>query len=285
MQDGESAIFILDSKFDPAKDIYQIPPPSGNLQFLEVAMDRIQKDTMAMVGMTTPQDVFNPEVMAAGNSGIKLQMALTPNQIIQDNTVRNAAEGVKEAIWLVWRTLIQYGDDYGVKKLAATCHPDKKPEFLDYLSWDDMNFCERHQVHLELALGMKSEENALGRLQIIQKCQSDLYALVQGMVGAGTLTPEMYKKVKKPFADTLYVLGVKDANTYLPTDEEVMAMITAGEEAAKNKQPSPAEQKDTSAAKLNDARAQQIAAEVGGQDAESQLDFMSMAMGDPKVYS
>ena len=285
MQDGESAIFILDSKFDPAKDIYQIPPPSGNLQFLEVAMDRIQKDTMAMVGMTTPQDVFNPEVMAAGNSGIKLQMALTPNQIIQDNTVRNAAEGVKEAIWLVWRTLIQYGDDYGVKKLASTCHPDKKPEFLDYLSWDDMNFCERHQVHLELALGMKSEENALGRLQIIQKCQTDLYALVQGMVGSGTLTPEMYKKVKKPFADTLYVLGVKDANTYLPTDQEVMAMISAGEEAQKNKQPTPVEQKDLSAAKLNDARAQQIAAEVAGQDAESQLDFMSMAAGDPKVYS
>ena len=285
IQDGESAIFILDSKFDPAKDIYQMPPPGGNLAFLETAMTRIQQDTMAMVGMTTPQDVFNPEVMAAGNSGVKLQLALSPNQIIQDNTVRNAAEGLKEAIWLVWRTLIQYGDDYGVKKLAATCHPDKKPEFLDYLAWDDMNFCDRKQLHLELALGMKSEENALGRLQIIQKCQSDLYSLVQGMVGAGTLTPEMYKKVKKPFADTLYVLGVKDCNTYLPTDEEVMAMISAGQEAQKNKQPSPAEQKDTSAAKLNDARAQQIAAEVAGQDAESQLDFMSMAMGDPKVYS
>ena len=105
------------------------------------------------------------------------------------------------------------------------------------------------------------------------------------MVGSGTLTPEMYKKVKKPFADTLYVLGVKDANTYLPTDEEVMAMITAGQEAAKNKQPSPIDQKDLSVAKLNDARAQQIAAEVAGEDAESQLDFMSMAMGDPKVYS
>ena len=285
MQDGESAIFILDSKFNPATDIYQIPPPSGNLQFLEVAMDRIQKDTMAMVGMTTPQDVFTPEIMAAGNSGIKLQMALSPNQIIQDNTVRNAAEGLKAALWLVWRTLIQYGDDYGVKRLASTCHPDKKPEFLDYLAWDDMNFCDRHMVHLELAVGMKSEENALGRLQIIQKCQTDLYTLVQGMVSSGTLTPEMYKKVKKPFADTLYVLGVKDCNTYLPTDEEVMAMISAGEEAQKNKQPSPVEQKDISAAKLNDARAQQIAAEVGGQDAESQLDFMAMAMGDPKVYS
>jgi hypothetical protein len=54
-----------------------------------------------MIGMTTPQDVFNPEVMAPGNSGVKLQMALTPNQIIQDNTVRNCADGLKEALWLV----------------------------------------------------------------------------------------------------------------------------------------------------------------------------------------
>jgi hypothetical protein len=262
-----------------------MPPPSGNLQFLEVAMNRIQQDTMAMVGMTTPQDVFNPEVMAPGNSGIKLQMALTPNQVIQDNTVRNAAEGLREALWLVWRTLIQYGDDYGVKKLAQNSHPDKKPEFLDYIAWDDMNFCDRKQIHLELALGMMSDENALGRLQIIQKAQSDLYTTTQAMVSAGTLTPEMYKKIKKPFADTLYVLGVKDCDSYLPTDSEVEQMITAGQEAAKSREPSPADQKDISAAKLNDARAQQIAAEVGGQDAESQLDFMAMAMGDPKVYS
>ena len=285
MQDGEAAIFILDSKFDPAKDVYQMPPPSGNLQFLEVAMNRIQQDTMAMVGMTTPQDVFNPEVMAPGNSGVKLQMALSPNQIIQDNTVRNAAEGLRESLWLVWRTLIQYGDDYGVKRLAQSSHPDKKPEFLDYLAWDDMNFCDRKQIHTELALGMMSDENAIGRLQIIQKCQNDLYQTVQAMVQAGTLTPDMYKKIKKPFADTLYVLGVKDCDSYLATDAEVEQMITAGQEAAKNREPSPADQKDLSAAKLNDAKAQQIAAEVAGEDAESQLDFMSMAMGDPKVYS
>ena len=285
MQDGESAIFILDSKFDPSKDIYQMPPPSGNLQFLEVAMNRIQQDTMAMVGMTTPQDVFNPEVMAPGNSGIKLQMALSPNQIIQDNTVRNAAEGLKEALWLVWRILIQYGDDYGVKKLAQSSHPDKKPEFLDFLAWDDMNFCDRKQVHLELALGMMSDENALGRLQIIQKCQTDLYQMVQAMVGAGSLTPEMFKKVKKPFEDTLYVLGVKDCNTYLPTDEEVMAMIEAGKAAGANKQPSPTDQKDISAAKLNDTKAKQIEAEIAGTDANSQLNFMAMAAGKPTDYN
>ena len=285
LQDGEAAIFILDSKFDPSKDVYQIPPPSGNLAFLETAMDRIKQDTMAMVGMTTPQDVFNPEVMAPGNSGIKLQMALTPNQIIQDNIVRNAAEGLKEALWLVWRTLIQYGDDYGVKKLAQSFHPEKKAEFLDYLAWDDMNFCERKQIHTELALGMMSEENALGRLQIIQKCQQDLYQTTQAMVMSGTLTPEVYKKVKKPFADTLYVLGVKDCDTYLPSDEEVMAMIQAGAEAAKNKEPSPEDKKRLSSAALDDMRAEQIKAEMEGTDAESQLDYMALAQGTPKVYS
>ena len=284
MQDGEAAIFILDSKFDPSKDVYQMPPPSGNLQFLETAMNRIQQDTMAMVGMTTPQDVFNPEVMAAGNSGVKLQMALTPNQIIQDNTVRNAAEGLKEALWLVWRTLIQYGDDYGVKKLAQLYHPDGKPVFLDYQAWDDMNFCDRKQIHLELAIGMQSEENALGRLQIIQKCQNDLYTTVNSMVQQGTLTPEMYKKVKKPFADTLYVLGVKDCNVYLPSDDEVVNMIKQGQAAMKAKEPSPADKKDLSTAMLNQVKANQIEQEINGQDATTQLDYMSLAMGKATDY-
>ena len=238
-----------------------------------------------MVGMTTPSDVFNPEVMAPGNSGVKLQMALTPNQIIQDNTVRNSADGLKEAIWLVWRTLIQYGDDYGVKKLAQRYHPDRKPEFIDYLAWDDMNFCDRKHIQIELALGMQSQENALGRLQLIQQCQTQLYQTTQGMAASGTLTPEIYKKVKKPFADTLYVLGIKDADTYLPSDEEVIKMIEQGQAAAKQKEPSPAEKKDLSMAELNTVKAAQIKAEVAGEDAESQLDFMSMAAGDPKVYN
>ena len=285
LQDGEAAIFILDSKFNPATDVYQVPPPSGNLQFLEVAMNRIQQDTMAMVGMTTPSDVFNPEVMAAGNSGVKLQLALTPNQIIQDNTVRNSAEGLKEALWLVWRTLVQYGDDYGVKKLAQKFHPDKKSEFLDYMAWDDMNFCDRKQIHLELSIGMMSEENALGRLQIIQKCQADLYQTTQGMVANGTLTPEVYKKVKKPFADTLYVLGVKDCDSYLPSDEEVMSMIQQGQEAMKNKEPSPRDKKDLASAALDGIKAEQIQAEMLGQDAETQLDYRAIAAGNPKVYS
>jgi hypothetical protein len=284
LMDGEAAIFVLDTKFDPATDVYPLPPPSGNLQFMEVAMNRIQQDTQSLIGMTQPTDVFNPEVMAPGNSGAKLQLALGPNQIIQDNTVKNSADGLRDAIWVVWRTLIQFGDDYGVKKLAQEFHPDGKPEFLDYKAWDDMNFCDRKLIHLELALGMMSEENQIARLQMIQKAQQDLYAVVQGMVGAGTLTPEMYAKVKRPFEDTLYVLGVKDIDTYLPTDDEVKQMIEQGKQAMATKEPSPADKKDLSTAELNAAKTQQIIAEVGGQDATSQKDYMALAMGKATDY-
>jgi hypothetical protein len=138
---------------------------------------------------------------------------------------------------------------------------------------------------MELSIGMMSEENALGRLQIIQKCQADLYQTTTGMVQQGTLTPEIYQKVKKPFADTLYVLGVKDCDTYLPSDDEVKAMIAQGQEAMKNKEPSPEDKKRLASAALDDVKAQQIQMEMSGQDAETQLDYMALAQGKPKVYS
>jgi hypothetical protein len=284
LQDGEAAIFILDPKFDPQTDIYPMPPPGGNLGFIASAMQRLQQDTAAIIGMTTPQDVFNPEVMAAGNSAAKLQLALGPNQIIQDNAVRNAADGLKEAIWLVWRTLIQYGDDYGVKKLAQMYHPDKQPVYLDYAAWDDMNFCDRKLMHLELAVGMMSDENRLQRQQVIVQVQQQLYSTITTMVGAGTLTPEAYKKVRKPYEDTLYVLGVKQADTYLPTEEEVVKMIEQSQAAAKSKEPPPADKKDLSVAELNAAKTAQIQAEIEGLDPKSQLSYMSMAEGQGKDF-
>ena len=151
--------------------------------------------------------------------------------------------------------------------------------------WDDMNFCDRKNLTIELALGMMSEENALGRMQIIQQAQTGLYQTVQSMSAQGTLTPEVYQKVRKPFAETLYILGIKEADSYLPSDDEVAAMIDQGRKALESKEPTPAEKKDLSAAELNTARAAQITAEVEGIDAETQLDLMAIASGTPKVYS
>jgi len=271
LADGEAAIFILDSKFDPATDVYPIPAPSGNIAFLDQALSRIQQDTMALVGMTTPTDTFNPEVMDAGNSGAKLQLAMGPNQIVQDNIVKNCAEGLKDALWLVWRTLIQYGDDYGVKKLAQQFHPDKQAVFMDSEAFDDMNFCERKIIHLDLALGMASEENALQRLQIIKQIQTQLSGEIITGVQSGALTPEAFKKIRRPYEDMLYVLGVKEVDIYLPTEEEVMTMAKQAQQAASQKQPSAQDVKDKASAQLDQVRAQEIMAKIQGKTPEAQL--------------
>ena len=285
MADGEAAIFILDSKFNPATDIYQIPGPQGDIRFIDQAMNRLQQDCMAMVGMTSPQDVFNPEVMDPGNSGAKLNLALSPNQIIQDNTVKNSAEGLKDAIWLIWRTLIAHGEDYGVKKLAQQFHPEGKAEFMDYENFDNMNFNERKTIHIDLALGMKSEENSLQRLQIIKQAQMGLAQEVNAGVQGGFLTPELYKKMRKTYEDMLYVLGVKDCDVYLPTQQEVVAMITQSKQQQSQQPPSPEDQKRTADAQLASARAQEIVADMNGNDAKRQLEgFALMAQHKARAF-
>ena len=266
IQDGEAAIFILDSKFDPSTDVYPMPPPAGNLSFIEVAMSRLQQDIMGLVGMTTPTDTFTPEVMSPGNSGAKLQLAMGPNQLIQDNIIKNAAQGLEDALWLVWRTLIQYSDDYGVKKLAQQFHPDKLPVFMDGESYDNMDFCERKIIHIDLAVGMASEENALQRIQAIKSAQTALTQEIAQGVQAGAITPDSFKKIRRPYEDMMYVLGVKDANTYLLTEDEVMAMVQQAQQAAGQKQPTPEELQTKAQTALDQAKTQEIISKISGQN-------------------
>jgi hypothetical protein len=283
MQDGEAAIFILDSKFDPTKDIYPMPAPSGDIRFIDQAINRIQQDSMAMVGMTTPSDVFNPEVMSPGNAAAKLQIAFTPNQIIQDNTIKNCAEGLKQAIHLVWRTLIAFGDDFGVRKLAQQFHPEGKPEFIDYENFDSLNFNERKTIKIELALGMRSEENAIQRLTIIKQAQTQMAQEVAAGVQSGALTPVAFNKLRKPYEDMLYVLGIKDADAYLPTEDEVMQMVQQSQQAASQKQPSPDDQKKMADTELSKAKTQEILASITGQSADKQLEAIALIGEDKAV--
>jgi hypothetical protein len=80
------------------------------------------------------------------------------------------------------------------------------------------------------------------------------------------------------------VLGIKDADTYLPTEEEVVKMIEQAQAASQNKEPAPADKKDLSTAELNAAKTQQIMAEIAGEDPKSQLSYMSMAQGQGKDF-
>ena len=100
IQRGVSAMFILDRKFDAQKHVFEFAPMQGNLAYVQSSMERFEADKMAMIGMTSSGDVLNPEVMKDGNSGFKLQLAMGPNQLIQDEMVKNCAIGLRDVIYI-----------------------------------------------------------------------------------------------------------------------------------------------------------------------------------------
>ena len=248
IQRGVSAMFILDRKFDPNKHVFQFQPMQGNLAYVESSMQRFEADKMAMIGMTSPGDVLNPEVMKDGNSGFKLQLAMGPNQLIQDEMVKNCAIGLRDVLYIVWKTLIQYADDYNIQQLAGVCGKGKP--FMDAISMNNYEFIDRKLINIDLALGFLSDENRLTRQQLIGQAQQQFTALL-GQLDPSV--PELFAKVRRPFEDTLRVLGVKDVDAYLPTLEE------AGRVAASKAEQGPsAEQKEVqSKVDLNNAKVEE----------------------------
>ena len=222
IQRGVSALFILDRKFDPGKHVYEFAAMEGNLAYVQSAMQRFESDKMAMIGMTSPNDVLNPEVMKDGNSGYKLQLAMGPNQLIQDEMVKNCAIGVRDMIYLVWRTMIQYADDYNIQQLAGVV--SKGQPFLDAQSMANFEFIDRKLINIDLALGFLSEENRLTRQQLITQCQMQFAQVVAQLDPS---VPELFVKARRPYEDTLRVLNVKDVDAYLPTMEEAAKMAQA----------------------------------------------------------
>jgi len=248
IQRGVSAMFVLDRKFDPNKHIYEFSPMQGNLAYVQSSMERFEADKMAMIGMTSPGDVLNPEVMKDGNSGYKLQLAMGPNQLIQDEMVKNCAIGLRDVLYIVWKTLIQYADDYNIQQLAGVCGKGKP--FMDAISMDNYEFIDRKLINIDLALGFMSDENRLTRQQLIGQAQAQF---TQMMMQLDPSAPELFAKVRRPFEDTLRVLGVKDVDAYLPTMEEAAKLAQA-----KSQQGPSAEQKEIqSKTDLNNAKVQE----------------------------
>jgi len=253
IQRGVSAMFILDRKFDPAKHVYEFEAMQGNLAYVQSAMQRFDADKMAMIGMTSPNDVLNPEVMKDGNSGYKLQLAMGPNQLIQDEMVKNCAIGLRDMIYLVWKTLIQYEDDYNIQQLAGVVSNGK--QFMDALSMKNFEFIDRKLINIDLALGFLSEENRLTRQQLIVQCQT---AFAQAMMQLDPSVPELFAKVRRPYEDTLRVLNVKDVDAYLPTIEEAAKIAQAKAQQG----PSMDDQEKQSKTMLNKASSEEKMANV-----------------------
>lgn len=248
IQRGVSAMFVLDRKFDPTKHVYEFSPMQGNLAYVQSSMDRFEADKMAMIGMTSPGDVLNPEVMKDGNSGFKLQLAMGPNQLIQDEMVKNCAIGLRDALYIIWKTLVQYSDDYNIQQLANTVLPGQP--FLDAKSLENFEFIDRKLINIDLALGFLSDENRLTRQKMITQVQMEFSQI---MAQVPPEMPELFNKARRPFEDTLRVLGVKDVDAYLPTVDE--AMNIAQMQASKG--PGVQEQEIQSKTELNKAKTQE----------------------------
>ena len=248
IQRGVSAMFVLDRKFDPTKHVYEFAPMQGNLAYVQSSMQRFEADKMAVIGMTSPTDVLNPEVMKDGNSGFKLQLAMGPNQLIQDEMVKNCAIGLRDVIYITWKTLIQYADDYNIQQLASAC--GKGAPFLDAQSMNNYEFIDRKMISIDLALGFLSEENRLTRQQLITAAQTQF---AQAMMMIDPSVPELFFKVRRPYEDTLRTLGVKDVDAYLPTIEEATKIAQAKAQQG----PAPEQQEVMSKVELNKAKTQE----------------------------
>jgi hypothetical protein len=254
IQRGVSAMFILDRKFDANKHVFEFQPMQGNLAYVQSSMQRFEADKMSMIGMTSPSDVMNPEVMKDGNSGFKLQLAMGPNQLIQDEMVKNCAIGLRDVIYIVWKTLIQYADDYNIQQLANVCAQGKP--FMDAASMNNYEFIDRKLINIDLALGFMSDENRLTRQQLIGQAQQ---AFAQSMMQLDPSVPELFAKVRRPYEDTLRVLGVKDVDAYLPTMEEAAKIM----QAKAQKPPAASDLEIQSKTDLNKAKTQETMARSG----------------------
>jgi thiol-disulfide isomerase/thioredoxin len=201
--------------------------------------------------MTNPADTLNPEVMKDGNSGYKLQLAMGPNQLIQDEMVKNCAVGLKDLIYIVWKTMIQYSDDYNIQQLAEAMLPGSGG-FLDAKSMENFEFIDRNMINVDLALGFLSDENRLTRQQLITQAQQQFAGILMQLDPS---VPEMFEKARRPFEDTLYALGVKHCDSYLPTFEEAVKMFQAKQASG----PGMAEQEVQSKVELNKAKTQESA--------------------------
>ena len=118
---------------------------------------------------------------------------------------------------------------------------------MDAASFKNFEFIDRKIINIDLALGFLSDENRLTRQQLITQTQS---AFAQAMMQLDPSVPELFTKLRRPFVDTLKVLGVKDVDAYLPTMEEAAKIAQAKSQQG----PGLAEQELASKTKLNNAK-------------------------------
>jgi hypothetical protein len=148
---------------------------------------------------------------------------------------------------------------------------------------ENYEFIDRKLINIDLALGFMSDENRLTRQQLIGQAQQQF---TQAMMGLDPSVPEMFNKLRRPFEDTLRVLGVKDVDAYLPTLEEAAKIM----QAQASKGPSAEQQKmqsetDLNKAKIEDTMANTAFTQKKSEDIDTDNMFEALAAKRGKLTS
>ena len=154
---------------------------------------------------------------------------------------------------------------------------------MDAISLENFEFIDRRIINIDLALGFLSDENRLTRQQLITQSQT---AFAQAMTSIDPSVPELFAKIRRPYEDTLKVLGVKDVDAYLPTMEEAAKLA----QAMAQKGPGIDEQEKMSKVEMNKAKAKETQANEAfivrkTQDMDTDDMFEAMAARNGKLSS
>jgi hypothetical protein len=148
---------------------------------------------------------------------------------------------------------------------------------MDAKSIENFEFIDREQIEIDLALGFMSDENRITRQEMIIQTQT---AFATAMMQLDPSVPEMFEKLRRPYEDKLYVLGIKDADNFLPTFEEAQKIA-----ASKAKQPNPQADLMNAKTKLDQSKAveaQSIAQLNAKKTQDIDIDNMFEAMAAKK---
>ena len=289
--EGESLVMVEGAK--PTIDFGDIPKSLGDMSGIQWSYEAVNNNKRDKTGAMQGSDTVNHEIMRHGNSGAKLQLAMTPTNLTAERKIRNCATGCRNLVYIMWKTLVQLGDDISVTEVCGRISSKlagvPTDQFLDYIAINqEYNWYERKASNISLAIGMSSEENMIAQSQMVLEMQSRFVQEVMAMVQTGIVsfeTPDLIEARRNVYINILEgIFNRSDADKIIPT-MEMIAKIA--QEAQAKAQPSPEQEAlQALALKEKEAGIMKDMADAGYKDAQTahqQVETVLTEMFGPQI--
>ena len=229
LEDGNATV-LIDNDFRPERDLGLVPKQLGDFNAVVAMTDKIKANMRDITGVPMAGDIVNTEIMHPGNSALKVQLATTPMNLLQERRIKNYAVGVRRLAHLVWRTTIQIGgtDDLKnlISKISAGISEAPEDMYLDYESIiENFDFVDRNNMDIKLAIGMQSEENRIANQEIMIDLRNRFIQNTMGLMEQGLVNEDFIEGYRRmyiePYED---IFGRRDVDSIIPTTEEILQL-------------------------------------------------------------